>query len=134
MGISKFPAVLIFALVVVTVTSRVAEAQVTSCASSLAPCANYSNGTGMPPASCCTPLKEALKDIVVFQCLCNLYANITQATDLPSRCQIYLLCPSAPPPTSTSSVPSPPRPPGVGRIAWAGLPSLLFFWASMMLY
>ncbi|KAH7863217.1 hypothetical protein Vadar_014908 [Vaccinium darrowii] len=131
MGISKFLAVLIFALVVVVtvmvtsrvaeaqVTSRVAEVQVTSCASSLAPCANYTNGTGTPPASCCTPLKESVNDVVLFQCLCNLYANNTKATDLPARCQIYLFCPSGS---------------GVGRIAWAGLPSLLFFWASMVLY
>ncbi|KAH7862134.1 hypothetical protein Vadar_000477 [Vaccinium darrowii] len=149
MGISKFPAALIFAavVVVVTVSSRVAEAQVPSCASSLVPCATYINGTGTPPASCCTPLKQALT--TQFQCLCNLYANpgvlqsfginITQAIGLPARCNISAsTCPSvsAPTPTSTSSVPSPPPPAGsgVGRIAWAGLPSLLFFWASMVLY
>ncbi|KAH7863453.1 hypothetical protein Vadar_017693 [Vaccinium darrowii] len=116
MGISKFPAVLIFAVVVVvvTVTSRVAEAQVPSCASSLEPCVNYINGTGTPPPSCCAPLKEAVTN--QSQCLCNLYANpgvlqsfginITQATGLPARCNITAsTCPPA-------SAPPPPPPPG----------------------
>ncbi|KAH7862482.1 hypothetical protein Vadar_005491 [Vaccinium darrowii] len=98
MGISKFPVVLIFTVVVVVtmVTSRVVEAQTPSCLSSLSPCAAYLSGTGTPPASCCTPLKEAMTN--QFQCLCNLYANpsvlqnlginATQAAGLPARCNI----------------------------------------------
>lgn len=67
----------------------------TSCASNLVPCANYINSTN-PPASCCTPLKEAITNDL--QCLCAIYEdpsvlkafgiNLTEAENLTTNCGI----------------------------------------------
>lgn len=69
--------------------------QVPDCAAKLTPCGNYFNSTS-PPDTCCSPLREAVRD--QLKCLCNLYSdrqifralgiNITQALQLPKHCGI----------------------------------------------
>ncbi|RCV22916.1 hypothetical protein SEVIR_4G268500v4 [Setaria viridis] len=64
------------------------------CAAKLAPCAPYINTTGMPPDTCCGPIKEAVQN--ELKCLCGLYAspeifkafniNVTQALGVSKRC------------------------------------------------
>lgn len=97
MGPHKFLAVLILAVVAMMVVApRVADAQMPSCATALAPCQSYFNLTGMPPESCCGPMAEAVKN--QMECLCTLYATpgllesfgitASQAMLLPTRCNI----------------------------------------------
>ncbi|WVZ78843.1 hypothetical protein U9M48_026493 [Paspalum notatum var. saurae] len=64
------------------------------CASKLVPCAAYLNGTGTPPDTCCTPLKDAVQNDL--KCLCDLYASpsifqalnisLSEALGLSKRC------------------------------------------------
>ncbi|CAN1834284.1 Non-specific lipid transfer protein GPI-anchored 7 [Linum perenne] len=75
-------------LATITVTEAQGTANFPSCASKLVPCA--------PPATCCDPIKEAVK--TELPCLCNLYntpgllnsfgINVTQAIGLTKRCGI----------------------------------------------
>lgn len=97
MGMSKMSElVAVVAVVMALMMAGVGEAQTTaSCASQLVPCAPYLNSTS-PPSNCCTPLRETIQND--RDCLCNLYQNpslleafrinITQALELPRRCNI----------------------------------------------
>uniref|UniRef100_A0A0E0LEV8 Bifunctional inhibitor/plant lipid transfer protein/seed storage helical domain-containing protein n=1 Tax=Oryza punctata TaxID=4537 RepID=A0A0E0LEV8_ORYPU len=91
-------AAMVVAVVVMSLAAGgAAQSQSTpSCASKLVPCAQYMNGTDTPPATCCDPLKEAVKN--ELKCLCDLYAspeifkafniNISDALRLSTRCGI----------------------------------------------
>ncbi|GMP95920.1 hypothetical protein CsSME_00044782 [Camellia sinensis var. sinensis] len=147
MGCSKisFSAVaMVVVVLMATTTTRVAEGQPTaSCASKLTPCANYLNVT-KPPATCCDPLRQAVNQDL--QCLCNLFntpgflesigINVTDALGLAGRCNVTGNLSSCA--ASAPSSPVPPATPGSDSnrvsIASAGMPSILLFWASMMLY
>ncbi|XP_049377740.1 non-specific lipid transfer protein GPI-anchored 7-like [Solanum stenotomum] len=68
---SKFSWLITAALLSAIIT----DAQTTSCASKLVPCAPFLNSTSNPSASCCDPLREAVnKDL---QCICKLFENPT---------------------------------------------------------
>ncbi|CAI0541281.1 unnamed protein product [Linum tenue] len=84
---------MISALLLLATAATFTEAQgggsnAPSCASKLIPCT--------PPASCCDPIKEAVR--TELPCLCNLYntpgllasfgINVTQAVALTTRCGI----------------------------------------------
>ncbi|CAN1834282.1 Non-specific lipid transfer protein GPI-anchored 7 [Linum perenne] len=83
-------------LATITVTEAQGTANFPSCASKLVPCAEYIGNTTKPPATCCDPIKEAVK--TELPCLCNLYntpgllnsfgINVTQAIGLTKRCGI----------------------------------------------
>ncbi|XP_060211092.1 non-specific lipid transfer protein GPI-anchored 9-like [Lycium barbarum] len=127
-----------FFLITLTITvallsATTTTAQLPSCASKLAPCAQYLKSK-KPPASCCNPLKEAVtKD---HACLCKLYENpnptslsslginVTQALDLlPKYCKIrgdVTACKAK-------------NKNGVSRVAWTGMSSLLVLFASFVL-
>ncbi|XP_058224273.1 non-specific lipid transfer protein GPI-anchored 7-like [Rhododendron vialii] len=105
MDSSKIPAALFFAVVVAIMTAapRAADAQTPqepSCAAQLVRCAAYINGTGMPPESCCGPMKVAVE--TEMACLCTLYTtpgllasfgfNVAQAIAIPARCGITTAC------------------------------------------
>ncbi|CAN1834283.1 Non-specific lipid transfer protein GPI-anchored 7 [Linum perenne] len=110
-------------LATITVTEAQGTANFPSCASKLVPCAEYIGNTTKPPATCCDPIKEAVK--TELPCLCNLYntpgllnsfgINVTQAIGLTKRCGISAdisNCSKVPTagaqsPTS-SAVPTPP--------------------------
>lgn len=87
--------IVVLAIVMVAWTTRVAEAQedADSCVMALVPCQDYLNST-KPPASCCTPLRQAVA--TQLECLCGLLndkslfesmdINYTQAIELPKHC------------------------------------------------
>ncbi|RWW09671.1 hypothetical protein GW17_00026827 [Ensete ventricosum] len=64
-------------MVVLTVMSGGGEGQSStpSCVSNLVPCGSYVNSNGTPPASCCTPLKEAVDNDL--KCLCTVLNDTT---------------------------------------------------------
>ncbi|KAK9103235.1 hypothetical protein Sjap_020489 [Stephania japonica] len=146
-------AVAMVALMVLVAGPQVqGQGQIPDCASKLGSCAMYLNTTTKPPESCCQPIREALRTQKV--CLCNLYnnpslfqalqINLTQALSLPPRCGIsndVSSCkPSSPGATSPTASLSPPGVPGGGdkngssKMAWMGVSTILFFWASIMAY
>ena len=146
-----FSKLLALALVVMAAAVLVAEGQTTtpSCAEKLVPCVSFINATGTPPATCCDPLKETVTQ--EMQCLCDLYntpgflksvgIDVNQALLLPGRCNITggdlssCVNKGASAPTSPSLEPPPATPGnGAGRFAWIGMPSMILFWAFMMLY
>ncbi|KAL8150096.1 hypothetical protein V2J09_019904 [Rumex salicifolius] len=124
---------------------RESEAQAT-CAASLTPCADYINATH-PPATCCSPLKEALA--TQKMCLCNIFndpntlksfgINVTDALSLPTRCNITTgassnICaaPSQSPATTNTSTASGKN--AADIVAWSGVSSILAVMASLALY
>ncbi|CAL1401341.1 unnamed protein product [Linum trigynum] len=121
-----------------------------SCASKLIPCASYISNTSVtPPASCCDPIKEAVR--TELPCLCNLYntpgllasfgINVTQAVALTTRCGISAdtsSCSRVTPGGAGSPAASavPPPPPGSSSnsgsrmMAWTGAWSLVLIWVA----
>ncbi|KMT12575.1 hypothetical protein BVRB_5g098190 [Beta vulgaris subsp. vulgaris] len=135
-----------------------------NCATKLAPCFSYLNGTIKPSIDCCNPLKEVVK--TERPCLCSIYnnpaliqtfhINVTQALNLitlchvdgikdPNICKATALSPSS----SSASTGSTSAPSGTSsgsstpgnaatKITWAGsagLASILIvFGAYTMLY
>ncbi|XAR54315.1 hypothetical protein NMG60_11029384 [Bertholletia excelsa] len=81
---------------VLVMTGPAVRAQDRSCVNQLVPCLNYLNGTRDPPDSCCSPLKNVIRNNP--ECLCSLIGlkgtrdaeragiNITLAQQLPGRC------------------------------------------------
>ncbi|XP_043687432.1 non-specific lipid transfer protein GPI-anchored 9 [Telopea speciosissima] len=145
----------VLAIVMVAGTAGVAEGQggggTPSCAAALVPCANFLNST-KPPASCCTPLREAVAK--QLKCLCNLLndtslfnslnINITQALELPKYCGVTdttTACrkfSASPPESSSSDTLTTPPPPGVngngvGKLAWNRMLSLVVLLAFMVI-
>ncbi|XP_042504000.1 non-specific lipid transfer protein GPI-anchored 9-like [Macadamia integrifolia] len=147
-------AMVVLAILMVTATVRVAEGQgsgsTPSCAAALVPCADYLNST-KPPASCCTPLRQAVA--TQLKCLCNLlndtslfnslHINMTQALELPKYCGVNdtttacrkfsALSPSSADTTTTTTTPPPPGATGngVGKLPWNGMSCLLVLLAFM---
>ncbi|KAF3335172.1 Lipid transfer-like protein VAS [Carex littledalei] len=132
---------LLFLSIPVPPLSVQAQSGTPSCASKLVSCANYLNSTN-PPASCCTPLKEAITN--EMQCLCAIYEdptilkafgiNLTQADELAGHCGINSgtnECNAS----SPSGTPTPPPPSsGAGeRAVWIGVSGLIglfsIFWS-----
>ena len=119
----------LFILAAVLLTSQALAQQsgMPACASKLVPCANYLNST-KPPASCCDPLREAVK--TEQPCLCSLFnspalmkafqINVTQALELPKHCGIAQdpnVCSktgATTPPASKSPPATGTTPPGTG--------------------
>uniref|UniRef100_A0A0E0HUP2 Bifunctional inhibitor/plant lipid transfer protein/seed storage helical domain-containing protein n=1 Tax=Oryza nivara TaxID=4536 RepID=A0A0E0HUP2_ORYNI len=112
-----------------------------SCASKLVPCAQYMNGTDTPPAACCDPLKEAVKN--ELKCLCDLYAspqifkafniNISDALRLSTRCgisQTTSMCPGNSPTNSPPASPSGGKNAG-HRTMSVGLPGLMSLFLAL---
>ncbi|OAY77807.1 Lipid transfer-like protein VAS [Ananas comosus] len=66
-GAAVVAAVMVMAVAVAVVEGQGSGA-VPECASKLVGCAQYLNGTGTPPATCCGPLKEAATNETA--CLC----------------------------------------------------------------
>ncbi|XP_055822233.1 non-specific lipid transfer protein GPI-anchored 7 [Solanum dulcamara] len=116
---SKLSWLITVAMTAALLLATTTEAQTTSCASKLVPCAPYLNSTSKPPASCCDPLREAVtKDL---QCLCKLYENptllpslginVTQIIALTKNCNIpgdLTACKAASPSSSSPSEITPP--------------------------
>ncbi|KAM7258166.1 hypothetical protein ACFE04_013907 [Oxalis oulophora] len=83
-------------LVVLTITTTEAQSSSTTCASKLVACYNYLNGTVKPTATCCDPIKEAVK--TELTCLCTLYTtpgllssfnvSVEQALNLTKECGV----------------------------------------------
>ncbi|XP_074264900.1 non-specific lipid transfer protein GPI-anchored 3-like [Silene latifolia] len=100
MTTKSLTAVLVTITIAITITiaagQGTGQATTPSCAEKLTGCFTYLNGTTTPPAACCTPLKDAVTN--QKECLCDLYknpvllkglgVNITQALNLPTRCNI----------------------------------------------
>uniref|UniRef100_A0A2P2INU1 Bifunctional inhibitor/plant lipid transfer protein/seed storage helical domain-containing protein n=1 Tax=Rhizophora mucronata TaxID=61149 RepID=A0A2P2INU1_RHIMU len=139
------PVVMAVAFFVSSTTLTDAQSAIPSCASKLIPCAPYLNGTMAPAASCCNPIKEAVKN--ELSCLCNLYStpdflssigvNVTKALALTQKCGVTAdlsACNKATAPTATAS--SPPAVPGNDgrRMAWSGFTSLVLLLASFSLH
>ncbi|OWM71843.1 hypothetical protein CDL15_Pgr017726 [Punica granatum] len=60
------------AVLAVALAAGVAEGQATaSCLQKLTPCVQYLNRTGVPPDTCCSPVKEAVANEKA--CLCSVY-------------------------------------------------------------
>ncbi|XP_039134413.1 non-specific lipid transfer protein GPI-anchored 8-like [Dioscorea cayenensis subsp. rotundata] len=137
--------------------STTAQSQTPSCVSNLIPCAPYLNSTTTPPAKCCEPLKEAVKN--ELPCLCSLFTNqdllksfnidINQALQIPKHCNItqdQSICKtSASPgkaaaPASTNATSGPPAnkntkndnkaSQGLPSIGFTAVMSLLLLWLS----
>nr|ACM78616.1 protease inhibitor/seed storage/lipid transfer protein family protein [Tamarix hispida] len=123
------------------------EAQAsTDCASSLTPCATFLNATTKPPSSCCDPLKKAIE--TEKDCLCNIFntpgllksfgINVTEATQLPRKCEIpgtsINMCTSAPSSSPAANTTSPPPSAGKagGRISWSGVLGFLLMGTSLL--
>uniref|UniRef100_A0A7N0UNT7 Bifunctional inhibitor/plant lipid transfer protein/seed storage helical domain-containing protein n=1 Tax=Kalanchoe fedtschenkoi TaxID=63787 RepID=A0A7N0UNT7_KALFE len=122
-----------------------------ACVSNLVPCASFMGSTTKPPQTCCGPLKTAITTQI--DCLCGLYntpgllqsfnINITQALDLPRRCDIdgasLAACSkvggSAPSPAGTVAPTGTPGKDenGGGRIAGFGISGLLFLMSSVVM-
>ncbi|KAG8074849.1 hypothetical protein GUJ93_ZPchr0006g41919 [Zizania palustris] len=130
-------AAMVLAVVISLAACGAAQAPDTpSCASKLVPCAQYMNGTGPPPDTCCDPLKEAVKN--ERKCLCDIYAspeifkafniNITDALRLSQRCGVSettSLCPGNSPTKSPPGA-SPSGGKNAGHRAMSvGLPGLM---------
>ncbi|KAF5734037.1 protein YLS3 [Tripterygium wilfordii] len=94
------------------------------CIKKLMPCEPYLGKPTTPPASCCVPMKEMVKD--EKQCLCDVFnnaaflksLNITQeiALQLPKACGAPVdisVCKKegSSPPSGSPEVPTPPAPP-----------------------
>lgn len=89
-------AVVLTAAMVAVAAAQSSGGGIPTCATKLAPCANYLNATTAPPASCCNPLKEAV--MKERACLCDIYRNpailqalqinVTQIMGLPMLCSI----------------------------------------------
>ncbi|CAI0413651.1 unnamed protein product [Linum tenue] len=146
-------------LLLLATATTVTEAQgggtnTPSCASKLIPCANYISNTSVtPPASCCDPIKEAVR--TELPCLCNLYntpgllasfgINVTQALGLTTRCGISADTSSCSKVTTggagsptASAVPSPPAGSnsnnGSRMMAWTGFWSFGLIWVASLLF
>ncbi|XP_072986071.1 non-specific lipid transfer protein GPI-anchored 7-like [Typha latifolia] len=140
-----FKLLLLLAVAVAAMGVRRSVAQTTpSCGSKLVPCGNYINSTN-PPDSCCTPLKEAVKDDL--PCLCAIFNspeilkafNIDRekGLQLAANCGVNStnnLCGSAGAPTASTN-PPPPTPGGSSNamhgtacMGMTGLISLFLFW------
>ncbi|XP_020112342.1 lipid transfer-like protein VAS [Ananas comosus] len=142
-------AVMVMAVAVVVVEGQGSGA-VPECASKLVGCAQYLNGTGTPPATCCGPLKEAATNETA--CLCAVLndkavlrafnVDPAQGLLLAKRCGVSTdsatCSKAAGAPTSSSGTASPASQNNgaVQSRSWTGafsLTSLLFAgWAVMV--
>nr|XP_025888200.1 lipid transfer-like protein VAS isoform X2 [Solanum lycopersicum] len=148
---SKFSWLITVAISAALLSATITDAQTTSCASKLVPCAPFLNSTSKPLASCCDPLREAVtKDL---QCICKLFENptllpslginVTQVIALLKNCNIpgnVNTCKAAAPSSSSPSGKTPPVTTpaskdknGVSTVAWTGMSSLLMLFASFVL-
>jgi hypothetical protein len=132
-----FLSALLFLSIPLPPLSVQAQSSTPSCASKLVPCGSYINSTN-PPASCCTPLKEAITNDT--QCLCAIYddptilkafgINLTQAEKLAGYCGIDSgtnLCKASSP--SGTPVPPPPSNGAGERAVWIGVSGLIGFFS-----
>ncbi|KAH9721440.1 AAI domain-containing protein [Citrus sinensis] len=139
MAVHNKATLMVMAVIAAAIASTsLTDAQNTpSCASKLVPCASFLNTTTKPNAECCNSIKEAVAN--ELPCLCTLYntpgllssfhVSLEDALRLTRDCNV---------PSDLSSCKRTPGNDGNGataREAWAGITSLLLFWAaSMMLY
>ncbi|ESR53629.1 hypothetical protein CICLE_v10022260mg [Citrus x clementina] len=153
MAVHNKATLMVMAVIAAAIASTsLTDAQNTpSCASKLVPCASFLNTTTKPNAECCNSIKEAVAN--ELPCLCTLYntpgllssfhVSLEDALRLTRDCNVpsdLSSCKNSGAPSPGSSVPPPGTPGNDGngataREAWAGITSLLLFWAaSMMLY
>ncbi|KAM0934675.1 putative bifunctional inhibitor/plant lipid transfer protein/seed storage helical [Dioscorea sansibarensis] len=143
MAVASFVAIALLAAALPASTT--AQSQAPSCVSKLVPCAAYLNSTTTPPATCCGPLEQAVKD--ELPCLCSLFTNqdllksfnidINRALQIPKHCNItqdQSICKSsaapgnaaAPASANATSVPAASRNTKNDNNASQGLPSIGF--------
>ncbi|KAJ8511308.1 hypothetical protein OPV22_001742 [Ensete ventricosum] len=136
-------------MVVLTVMSGGGEGQSStpSCVSNLVPCGSYVNSNGTPPASCCTPLKEAVDNDL--KCLCTVLNDTTvmKAFNISTEAGYRLArscgisnfrdCSNV---SSPSATPPPPPPPpgknnGDGHNAnWIGISTYISLFVFLLLH
>ncbi|KAJ0968572.1 hypothetical protein J5N97_025489 [Dioscorea zingiberensis] len=147
MAVASLVAIALLAAVLLAPSAN-AQTQTPSCVSKLVPCAPYLNSNSTPPpATCCGPLKQAVKD--ELPCLCSLFTNqdllksfnidINQALQIPKHCNItqdQSICKTSTatgnastpgtPSNNGAKVPSPSKDTKSDNKASQGLPSIGF--------